>query len=87
MQSGTLRDYSEDMYKFYFEIGEYQEVGLGVLSAFVGKLHSKLILHLEFGYEVTMPIQCIPETVRLLSQENIAIYQIVRGEKTKEKWR
>ncbi|WP_022943107.1 hypothetical protein [Psychromonas hadalis] len=87
MKSGMLRDYSEDMYKIYFEIGEYQEVGLGVLTAFVGDLHSKHILHLEFGYEVTMPIQCIPEAVRLLNQENIAIYQIVRGEKTKEKWR
>lgn len=87
MQSGTLRDYSEDMYKIYFEIGEYQKVGLRVLSAFVGELHSKHILQLEFGYEVTMPIQCIPEIVRLLTQENIAIYQIVRGEKTKETWR
>ncbi|KXI20932.1 hypothetical protein [Photobacterium sanguinicancri] len=87
MQSGTLRDYSEDMYKVYFEIGEYQEVGLGVFTAFVGERHSKHILHLEFGYEVTMPIQCVPEVVRLLNQKNIAIYQIIRGEKTKETWR
>jgi hypothetical protein len=87
MQSGTLRDYSEDMYKIYFEIGEYQEIGLGVITAFLGDLHSKHILHLEFGYEVTMPIQCIPEVVTLLNQENIAIYQIIRGKKTKETWR
>lgn len=66
MQSGTLRDYSAVMYKVYFEIGEHQEIGLGVLSAFVGERHSKHILHLEFGYEVAIPIQAIPEIVKRL---------------------
>lgn len=87
MKSGTLRDYSEDMYKVYFEIGEWEKVGLNVLTSFVGDTHSKHILHLEFGYELAIPIQCIPEVVRLLSQKNIAIYQIVRGEKIEETWR
>lgn len=87
MKSGTLRDYSEDMYKVYFEIGEWEKVGLNVLTSFVGDTHSKHILHLEFGYELAIPIQCIPEVVRLLSQKKIAIYQIVRGEKIEETWR
>ena len=87
MKSGTLRDYSEDMYKVYFEIGEFEQEGLNALTSFVGDFHSKHILHLEFGYELAMPIQCIPEVVRLLSQKNIAIYQIVRGEKIEETWR
>jgi len=81
MQSGTLRDYSDDMYNIYFEIGEHQGVGLAILTRFVGELHSNLILPLEFGYEVTMPIQCVPEVVKLLNEENIAIYQIIRGKK------
>ncbi|MDP0590332.1 MAG: hypothetical protein QS748_14540 [Candidatus Endonucleobacter bathymodioli] len=87
MKSGTLRDYSEDMYKVYFEIGEFEREGLNTLTSFVGDFHSKHILHLEFGYELAIPIQCIPEVVRLLSQKNIAIYQIVRGEKIEETWR
>jgi len=33
MKSGTLRDYSEDMYKVYFEIGEFEQVGLNVLCS------------------------------------------------------
>ena len=56
-------------------------------TSFVGDSHSKHILHLEFGYELAMPIQCIPEVVKLLNQKNIAIYQIVRGEKIAENWR
>jgi hypothetical protein len=87
MKRGTLRDYSEDMYKVYFEIGELEQVGLNILTSFVGDSHSKHIFHLEFGYELAIPIQCIPEIVRLLSQKNIAIFQIVRGEKIEEKWR
>ena len=56
MKSGTLRDYSEDMYKVYFEIGEFEQVGLNVLTSFVGDFHSKHIFHLEFGYELAIPI-------------------------------
>lgn len=87
MKSGTLRDYSEDMYKVYFEIGESENIGLNVLTSFVGGYHSKYIFPLEYGYELAMPIQGIPEVVRLLNQKNIAIYQIIRGEKIEETWR
>ncbi|PKH87743.1 hypothetical protein [Colwellia sp. Bg11-28] len=87
MRIGTPRDYSEDMYKVYFELGEWEGRALDILSSFVGEYHSKQILHLEFGYEVAMPIQCIPDVVKLLSKNNIAIYQIVRGGKIEEAWR
>lgn len=83
---GTIKDYSEDMYKVYFEVGEYEESALTVLMAVVGERHSDKVVSLEHGYEVELPIQCIPEVVRLLSEENIAIYQIVRRERTDSKW-
>ena len=84
---GTPKDYSVHMYIVYFELGDWEGIALDILTSFVGDSHSKNILHLEFGYELAMPIQCIPEIVRLLSQKNIAIYQIVRGEKIAENWR
>lgn len=80
-QNGTPRDYSEDMYQVYFEVGEWEGMALTVLTEFVGDTQAKHIKHLEFGYELAMPIQCVPDVVRLLDQKNIAIYQIVRGEK------
>ena len=32
MKSGTLKDYSEDIYKVYFEIEKFEQVGLNILS-------------------------------------------------------
>tara|TARA_R100001377_G_scaffold25769_1_gene13976 strand:- start:4088 stop:4285 length:198 start_codon:yes stop_codon:yes gene_type:complete len=63
MKIGTPKDYSEDMYKIFFELGEWEGIALDILSSFVGDSHSKHILHLEFGYELAMPIQCIPEVI------------------------
>ncbi|MEO9273790.1 hypothetical protein ABFY09_02940 [Marinomonas sp. 5E14-1] len=87
MKSGTPSDYSEDMYKVYFEVGEWEGTALGIIESFVSNSHSKNIIHLEFGYELAMPIQCVPDVVRLLNEKNIAIYQIVRGEKIEAAWR
>lgn len=87
MTIGTPKDYSEDMYKFYFEIGEWKDEALKIISSFLGQKHSKNITKLEFGYELIMPIQCVPDLVSLLSDKNIAIYQIVRGGKTQDIWR
>lgn len=84
---GTPKDYSEDMYKIFFELGEWEGIALDILTSFVGNSHSKHILQLEFGYELAMPIQCVPEVIKLLSQKNIAIYQIVRGDKIIENGR
>lgn len=87
MKSGTPKNYSEDMYKVYFEVEEREGIALDILKSFVGHSHSRHILHLESGYELAMPIQCIPDVVRLLSQKDIAIYQIIRAERIEELWR
>ncbi|MEZ8782313.1 hypothetical protein AB6D77_06645 [Vibrio splendidus] len=88
MKAGTPRDYSEDMYNVYFEVGEWEGTALSILESFVGQSPSTStstsISHLEFGYELAMPIQCVPDLVRLLTEKNIAIYQIVRGNKILE---
>ncbi len=41
---------------------------------------------LAHGYETELPIQCVPDIVRLLSAENIAVYQVVRYAKTNRVW-
>ncbi|MDH6016631.1 hypothetical protein [Vibrio splendidus] len=84
MKAGTSRDYSEDMYNVYFEVGEWEGTALSILESFVGQSPSTSISYLEFGYELAMPIQCVPDLVRLLTEKNIAIYQIVRGNKILE---
>ncbi|MFQ6370257.1 hypothetical protein [Shewanella sp. YIC-542] len=84
---GTPRDYSEQTYRFYFEVGEFQGKALGIISAFVGSHHAKRIVTLPFGYELDLPIQCVPDIAKLLSMQNIAIYQIVKYEKTDTQWR
>jgi len=87
MKNGTPKDYSEDMYKFYFEVGEWDGQALAVIESFLGHTHSNNIINLEFGYELTMPIQCAPDLVKRLIEKNIGVYQVVRGEKTQESWR
>jgi hypothetical protein len=37
-------------------------------------------------YEAELPIQCVPEIVKLLVAENIAVYQVVRYAKTTATW-
>ena len=87
VNSGTPKDYTEDLYRVYFEVGEFERAALSVLESFTGHAHSQNILHLEFGYELAMPIQCFPDVVRRLAEQNIAIYQVVRGGKIAGVWR
>ena len=87
MSSGTPKDYAEDMYNVYFEVGEFEGVALSVLESFVGHIHSKHILRVEFGYDLALPLPCVTDVVRHLAQKNIAIYQIVRGKKVEGVWR
>jgi hypothetical protein len=84
---GTPRDYSEDMYHFYFELVDHAGVVKELLSKFLGEQHSRSLTTLSFGYEFDMPIQCAPDLIRLLAKENIAIYQVVRYAKTTGVWR
>lgn len=84
---GTPNDYSEDMYRFFFELIDHAGVAREVISKFLGDRHSKSLTTVSFGYELTMPIQCVPELIRLLTREDIAIYQVVRSARTAGVWR
>lgn len=85
LKIGTPKDYTTDVYKFYFELGEYQDHALKVLVDFLGDKNNT-INKLTHGYEVELPIQCVPDIVSALSKKNIAIYQIVRYAKTNNVW-
>ncbi|MCY9855121.1 hypothetical protein [Vibrio mediterranei] len=41
---------------------------------------------LPYGYEAELPIQCLPDVLRTLSINNIAVYQVVRNAKTVHQW-
>jgi hypothetical protein len=86
LEMGTPRDYSSDMYKVYFEVGERDGFVLNVLSEYLGSEKSKSIRTLPHGYELELPIQVIPEVVRLLCANNIAVYQVMRYAKTQNTW-
>ncbi|WXT99515.1 MAG: hypothetical protein Ctma_0214 [Catillopecten margaritatus gill symbiont] len=86
LEIGTPRDYTSDVYKVYFEVGEHNNMALEVLTWFVGKDKEKTINRLEHGYEVELSIQCVPDVVGLLTEKNIAIYQVIRYAKTGDTW-
>ena len=83
---GTPLDYTSDMYKVYFEVGEHDGMVLKTLTEYLGEEKASDITALSHGYELELPIQVIPEIVRLLSQNNIAVYQVVRYAKTNSTW-
>lgn len=76
--SGTPRDYTGDLYRVYFEVGEFEQSAQKILSKFMGTDDPDKIIKLAHGYEVELPIQCVPDIVRELAQTNIAVYQVVR---------
>ena len=86
LEIGTPRDYTSDVYKVYFEVYEYDGIVLGILTEYLGDDRASSINKLTHGYELELPIQCIPEVVSLLIQENIAVYQVVRYAKTNNTW-
>ncbi len=84
---GTPLDYTEDVYKVYFEVGEYKECALNILATYLGEDRAQSITKLAYGYELEIPIQCIPEITSLLCDGGVGVYQIVRYAKTNNKWR
>lgn len=84
--SGTPLDYSEDLYRFYLEIAD-ADGAERVLRGFLGSRHAQRLQRFVHGFEFVVPIQCIPDLMRLLTQENIAVYQLVRQEKGEGTWR
>lgn len=87
LEIGTPRDYTEDVYKVYFEVGEYKESALNILATYLGEDKANSITKLAYGYGLEIPIQCVPDIARLLCEGGIGIYQIVRYAKTDKRWR
>ena len=84
---GTPLDYSESVYRFYLEVADCRPATRRLIEYFMPQHHAAGTVDLDYGFELEMPIQCAPDLVRFLSNENIAIYQLVRLEKTKGRWR
>ena len=75
----TPLDYTENNIWVYFELGGKQ----GLKPKYILKiidfiLDEKQIIEVKYGFNIFIDNQQIPEIVRILEQENIAIYQIVR---------
>jgi len=83
---GTPLDYTEDLYRFYFEIRDTNGVAERTLNNFLGGEHAKRLHRLTHGFEMDLPIQSVPDLIRILSGENIAIYQVVRYAKVGGAW-
>ncbi len=84
---GTPKDYTESLYRFYFEVGEYNDLAKTIITDFLGSERVADLVSLTHGYEFNLPIQCVPDLVRKLLEENIGIYQIVRFAKVNGTWR
>ena len=85
--TGTPLDYSEDLYRFYVETADVSGVAERVLRDFLGPRHAQRLQPLPHGFEFVAPIQCVPDIVRLLTLENVAVYQVVRRAKVDGQWR
>lgn len=83
---GTPRDYTSGLYRVYFEVGEFKNSANKILKEFLGPDACGSITELTHGYEVELPIQCVPDIVRELVQANIAVYQVVRFAKINGTW-
>ncbi len=86
LEIGTPLDYTSDMYRVYFELRDVNDTAFNLLTEFVGSERASRIERLPHGYQVELPIQCVPDVVSLLRKRNIAIYQVVRYAKTSDSW-
>lgn len=83
---GTPRDYSTDMYRVYFEVGEHDGLARRTIEDYLGTERSKTLISLPYGYECEVTIQIVPEIVAVLLKHNIGVYQVVRYAKTNSTW-
>ncbi|MEZ8093094.1 hypothetical protein L4D00_08050 [Photobacterium swingsii] len=86
LEISTPLDYTTDMYKVYFEVRDHDGKAYAIIAAFVGDDRVDTITRLAHGYEVPLPIQCIPDIVRMLAEHNIAVYQVIRYAKLNQSW-
>jgi hypothetical protein len=83
---GSLKDYTDDLYLVYFAIGENQEIAKAILESYLGADLKENIQVLSHGYIVEIALQSIPEIVKRLVDENIAVYQVNRFVKVDGRW-
>jgi len=83
----TPLDYAEELYRFYLETFDVDGTAQRVLTSFLGPRHAKRLHRLAHGFEFAAPIQCAPDLIRLLTQGNIAVYQLARQAKVEGTWR
>jgi len=83
---GTPLDYTDDLYRFYFEVSKHDEAAKKIILKYIGPEKSNVFIELAHGYEVELAIQCVPDIVRELANVDIAVYQVVRYAKTNGIW-
>ncbi|MBI9044962.1 MAG: hypothetical protein JEZ06_10780 [Anaerolineaceae bacterium] len=86
LEIATPRDYTSDMYRFYFEVGEYQGSAKTIIQDFLGPEKSKSLVSLPHGYEIELAIQCVPDLIQNLVNDGIGIYQVIRYAKLAKDW-
>lgn len=70
---GTPFDYGDDKIDVYFEVADKKSTKLILEKLdFIDN-----IKELDYGFELNISIQQIPEVVRYLSDENVAIYAVI----------
>ncbi len=70
---GTPFDYSNDKVHVYFEVADKIQAKIRMESiSYINEIEE-----LEHGFSIKIAIQQIPEVVRYLTYENIAIYAVV----------
>jgi hypothetical protein len=74
-------DYSEELYTFYIETVDADGTVERLLMGFLGPRHQRRLRRVVHGFEFVSPIQCVPDLIRLLTNENVAVYQVVRQAK------
>jgi hypothetical protein len=75
---GTPLGYTEHLYRIYLETRDADGAAERALKGFLGTERARRLVRLTHGFELELPIQCVPDVIRLLARENVAIYQVVR---------
>jgi len=83
---GTPKDYTNDMYRYYFEVGESKSTAQIIIQSYIGPEKSQEMISLPHGYEFELAIQCVPDIVSDLVKGGIGVYQVVRYAKTNNEW-
>ena len=86
LEIGPPLDYTSDLYRFYFEVGEYNGIAQKIIANFLGENRFKSVIKLKHGYEIELPMQCVPDLTAELVKANVGIYQIVRYAKLDKIW-